>query len=107
MRRTAALPIGGAFGTEQPCADRAAVGALAAALSVRMPAAARIGCRHHGLWFIVSLQAAASRTAHVRQYRRARPGARCRARTSSRGHGRRAECTYTYSARGLMAGAGA
>ncbi len=37
-----------AFGTQLPCADWAAVAALAAALGVRMPAAARIGFRHHG-----------------------------------------------------------
>jgi hypothetical protein len=43
MRGTAALPAGGAFGTKSPCADRAALDTLAAALSVRMAAAARIG----------------------------------------------------------------
>ena len=47
MRGTAALPAGGAFGTKSPCADRAALDTLAAALSVRMAAAARTGFRHH------------------------------------------------------------
>src|SRR5262252_3115857 len=47
MRRTTPFSVRRTFGTRLPCADRAAVAALAAALSVRVPAAARVGFRHH------------------------------------------------------------